>query len=370
MLTGTPPNSKSAGFQRFFAMIQEELSNDYFAIVQDHLNRLKLKEGVLISAELGRGNEGQAYVLRKSPDKAGWLKKAITRQPPSYTLTIHPRDDAGARALEDLRNRGINLVANAVAQSAEHIDSFLKLLRVELAFYIGCLNLSEALTQLEASFSFPEPEPLTQRQHSFTGLYDICLALTMQQKIIGNDVKADGKALFIITGANQGGKSTALRSIGLAQLMMQSGMFVPAESFRVNLCAGLFTHYRRREDASMTSGKLDEELGRMSTIVDQITPHSMILFNESFAATNEREGSEIARQITSALLEKQVKIFFVTHQYEFAHGFYAQKLPNAIFLRAGRQTGGGRTFKLSVGEPLQTSYGEDLYHKVFSSLVQ
>jgi DNA mismatch repair ATPase MutS len=115
----------------------------------------------------------------------------------------------------------------------------------------------------------------------------------------------------------------------------------------------------------MKSGKLDEELNRMSDIVDQLTPNSMVLFSESFAATNEREGSEIARQIISALLEKSIKVFFVTHLYEFAHGFYDKKMENAIFLRAERQPDGGRTFKLSEGEPLQTSYGEDLYNKIF-----
>jgi DNA mismatch repair ATPase MutS len=118
----------------------------------------------------------------------------------------------------------------------------------------------------------------------------------------------------------------------------------------------------------MKSGKLDEELNRMSDIVDQLTPNSTVLFSESFAATNEREGSEIARQIISALLEKSIKVFFVTHLYEFAHGFYDKKMENAIFLRAERQPDGGRTFKLSEGEPLQTSYGEDLYNKIFNSI--
>ncbi len=115
----------------------------------------------------------------------------------------------------------------------------------------------------------------------------------------------------------------------------------------------------------MKSGKFDEELGRMSEIVDHLRPSTMILFNESFAATNEREGSEIAVQITSALLEKRIKIFFVTHLYEFAHGLFARRLENAIFLRAERQTDGARTFRLIEGEPLQTSYGQDLYNTVF-----
>jgi DNA mismatch repair ATPase MutS len=189
----------------------------------------------------------------------------------------------------------------------------------------------------------------------------------MKQKIVGNTVNAENKALVIITGANQGGKSTFLRSLGLSQLMMQCGMFVPAESFYANICDGLFTHYKREEDATMKSGKLDEELSRMSEIVDNITPNSMLLLNESFAATNEREGSEIAKHIISALLEKRIEIFFVTHLYEFAHGFYDKEKEDAIFLRAERLADGARTYKIIEGKPLQTSYGEDLYNRIFGT---
>jgi DNA mismatch repair ATPase MutS len=185
--------------------------------------------------------------------------------------------------------------------------------------------------------------------------------------VVGNAVDADGKSLVIITGANQGGKSSFLRGIGLAQLMMQSGLFVGAESFDAELCTGLFTHYKREEDATMQSGKLDEELARMSDVVDQIAPNSMLLFNESFAATNEREGSEIARQVVCALLEKRIKVFFVTHLYEFAHGLLDRTMADAIFLRAERLPDGTRTFRLVEGEPLETSYGQDLYREIFAA---
>lgn len=82
---------------------------------------------------------------------------------------------------------------------------------------------------------------------------------------------------MMVTGANQGGKSTFLRSVGIAALMMQCGMFVPARSFVATVYRGVFTHYRRAEDTTMTSGKLDEELGRMSAIVDVIHPGSLLL---------------------------------------------------------------------------------------------
>jgi DNA mismatch repair ATPase MutS len=322
----------------------------------------------LISAELGKGNKGTNYVLRKSPDKAqSWIGRLFAQRDQAYTFYLHPRDEGGARALSELRDRGLNLVANALAESTDHILSFFQMLRTELAFYVGCLNLHEQLGQLGGPTCFPVPIAPGERKHSFHGLYDVCLALSMRQRAVGNDLDANNKDLVIITGANQGGKSTFLRSVGLSQLMMQAGMFVPAQSFCSDLVDGLFTHYQREEDVTMKRGKLDEELTRMSHTVDISKPNSLLLCNESFAATNEREGSEIARQITSALVECGIKVVFVTHLYEFARGVYNKKLPNAIFLRAERRADGARTFRIVEGEPLQSSYGIDLYKKVFSS---
>lgn len=359
---------ESAGFRRFFGMIQKELSEEYFTIVEEHLKALRFRQGVLISAELGPGNEGSNYVLRK-PNRTdrGWLARVFSQKSPVYSYSLHPRDEAGARALGELRDRGLNLVADAAGQSADHIDRFFEVLRSELAFYIGCLNLAERLQALDEPITFPKIAPASARQLTFSGLYDIALALTMKKKVIGNDLQADGKDLFIITGANQGGKSTFLRSIGLAQLMMQCGMFVPAQAFYANICTGLFTHYKRQEDSTMTSGKFDEELGRMSRIVAQLRPHAIVLFNESFAATNEREGSEIARQIITALLENQVKVFFVTHLYDLAESFYNKHMENVCFLRAERSEKGRRTYKLTEAPPLKTSFGIDAYQKFFES---
>ena len=359
---------ESPGFGRFFAMLQQELNDDYLAVVGHHLKALEFNRGALLSAELGPGNEGTNYVLRQpNPDDRFWLKRVVIKKLPTHTYTLHPRDDYGARALGDLREKSLNRVAGAVARAADHVESFLNVLRQELAFYIGCMNLADQLAQLEASITFPNPAPATERHHSCSGLYDVALALTMKQKVVSNSVNAGGKGLVVITGANQGGKSTFLRSIGLAQVMMQCGMFVPAESFSANVSCGLYTHYKREEDATMKSGKYDEELSRMSAIIDAINPNALILFNESFAATNEREGSEIARQIVSALLEKNIKVFFVTHLYELARGFYEQESENTLFLRAERQADGGRTFRLIEKAPLPTSYGADLYQKVFET---
>jgi len=357
---------ESEAFTALFAMFGKELSNEYLASIQNHLRELKFRKGVLLSAELGEWNESTNYVLRQACAKdPNWLDRILGKGPPAYTFYIADRDTAGAQILSDMRHRGISRVAIALARSSDHVLSFFKMLQVELAFYIGCLNLHGRLAAKEEPVCFPTPAPAGERKHCFNGLYDVCLSLQMECRVVGNAVDADGKNLTIITGANQGGKSSFLRSIGLAQVMMQCGMFVGAEAFEAELCPALFTHYKREEDATMKSGKFEEEIARMSEVVDHIAPNSMLLFNESFAATNEREGSEIAKQIVCALLEKRSKIFYVTHLYEFARGFFDRKIEDALFLRAERKADGTRTFRLLEGEPLETSHGGDLYRQIF-----
>lgn len=359
---------RSDGFIRFFVMIGAELSDDYFALVADHLKRLKFSDGVLVSARLGEGNTGTGYLLRRPrPTRRGLAGLVPIPNRSAYTLTISDRDEAGARALAELSDQGINHVANALAQSADHILSFFRVLRTELAFYIGALNAHERLAAQGEPVCFPEPLPPAEAAFSAAGLYDPCLALSVTTGVAGSDVSADGKPLVLITGANQGGKSTFLRSVGLSQLMMQSGMYVAATALRASVCSGIFTHYKREEDATMTSGKLDEELARMSDVTGHITPGSMLLCNESFASTNEREGSQIARQIVRALLGAGIRVFFVTHLYELAWGFYTDPTAAALFLRAERQPDGRRTFRLAEGRPLPTSHGKDVYRSVFAS---
>jgi DNA mismatch repair ATPase MutS len=357
---------ESEGFTQFFAVLRTELAEEYFARVKTHLKDLKFRQGVLISAQLGQGNQGGYYVLRKSEGKGpSWVERLLPRSQRAYTFHIAERDEGGMRALGELRDRGINLAANALAQSADHILSYFVMLQRELAFYLACVNLHRQLVQKGVPVCFPVPVGPGARNHRCTGLRDVCLVLSMEKPVIGNDLDAGGKKLCVITGANQGGKSTFLRGVGLAQLMMQCGMFVAAESFSADICRGLFTHYKREEDATMKSGKLDEELSRLSDLVEALVPDSLLLLNESFAATNEREGSEIARQVVCTLLDSHVKIFFVTHLYEFARRLAAEKRDNVLLLRAERQPDGRRTFKLLPGEPLETSFGADLYERIF-----
>ncbi len=354
---------RSPGFRQFFQTLERELDDAYLESAATDLNNLTFRKGVLLSAQIGDGGKGVGTMLRKpQPRDLSWLQAVITPGVQSHTLQLHPRDEAGAKAFSELQHRGLSLISDALYQSAEHVLGFLKALRAELAFYIGCLNLADQLARIGEAITFPEATDVPRRFHC-RNLRDVSLALTMEQTVVGNDADADGKPLVVITGANRGGKSTFLRSVGLAQMMLQSGMFVTADAFASSLRSGLFTHYKREEDRTMRSGKFDEELVRMSAIADRIHRGAMVLFNESFAATNEREGSEIARQIVTALLENDVTVFFVSHMYEFARSFLASD--QVLFLRAEREEDGTRNFRLYEAKPLPRSFGVDLYRQIF-----
>jgi len=294
----------SAGFTRLFNMLQDELSEDYLNQVSKVLEDLRFDDGMLISAELGNYNQGVNYVLRKP--KEGLKYKIKWQYAPKFC--IHPRDENGGIDFTRRQERAMNLAANALAQSADHVVNFFHMLRDEIAFYVGAINLYEKLKSFGLDVAFPTLYDYNEKRHSFEDLYDVSLALLKEGKVVPNTLNLDGKELVFITGANQGGKSTFLRSVGQAQVMLQSGMFVGAKSFSANIASGIFTHFIKEEDVKLESGKLDEELSRLSEIVKLIKPNAIILFNESFSSTNEREGSEIGRQVIRAFLENNINL--------------------------------------------------------------
>ncbi|MGH2857457.1 MAG: MutS-related protein, partial [Solirubrobacteraceae bacterium] len=368
----------SPAFTRMFETIARELDDAYLARIDELLHELRLRGGMLLSARLGSGAVGAQYTLRRPRDR-GLLERLLDRR--GLSFTVPERDESGLRALSEIEDRGVNAVAAALTESVDHVHGFFVALRAELAFYVGCLTLHDRLTAKGEPTCMPGLEPLHEdappgeRSGASRGgaspamsarnLYDVCLTLTIPPRVVANDLDADGRALVVVTGANQGGKSTFLRSIGVAQLMAQCGMFAPARSLHVELCAGVYSHFKREEDEEMGGGKLDDELRRMSEIADRIAPGALLLCNESFASTNEREGSEIARQVIRAMVESGVRVLLVTHMFDLAHGLWERPWASTLFLRAQRGDEGARTYRLDEGEPLPTSHGADSFDRVF-----
>ncbi len=351
---------KSEGLLTFFTSLQENLDDSYFRNLNDCLNELADRDGVLIGASVGSNLQGITYVYLEKNRKSFRRRWTFA---PSYTLA--ERDERGAEDFTNRTERALNEPANALAQSAENIKLFFTALRDESAFYIGCGNLADRLTGTGMKITIPEIAGHGISTWTVHGLYDAGLVLVRRSAVVSNDFTMTGKKCCIITGANQGGKSTFLRSIGQVHLMAQCGMFVAAADAVLPVHSGIFTHFTREEDSALDSGKLDEELVRMDKIAQHLQKGSLVLFNESFAATNEQEGSEISRQIVRALIEHDISVVFVTHQYDFASSLYNMKSDGIIFFRAQRGSDGSRTFKIIEGEPQHTSYGTDIYNSIF-----
>ena len=383
------PLFRSAGFLNLFRTLQEELSDEYLESLQRELDgqKLVLVDGVLLSAGLNEALEtvdyvmhrreksikdlnpfkGQLYMLGKETGDDNIGKKLwerLTYEQRRREMAPEPnglaRDDITLR-----QERAVNRVANALAQAAEYLASFFDRLRKELAFYIGSLRFTQKMEELGMPWCIPELTAADADSRSWEEMYDVSLVYRNKAAVVGNTLTAENKNLYIVTGANQGGKTTFLRSFGQAQLMAQCGLPVGAKAYTAPYRRAVFTHFCQEEDRYLKSGKLDKELELMDRIADHVRSGDLVLFNESFASTNEREGSEIGREITEALVESGVEVVSVSHLHMFAASFRGRE--GVQYLRAERLDSGQRTFRLLPGEPEETAYGEDIYRRIFES---
>jgi hypothetical protein len=120
--------------------------------------------------------------------------------------------------------------------------------------------------------------------------------------------------------------------------------------------------YRQEVFQDLENPALFDQVQRFVGLMDPVRAHLRQLAKMQYRY--QREGSEIGRQVVRALLDAEVKVFFVTHRFDFAEDFHRQYAGSTLFLRAERQPDGHRNYKLAVKEPLPTSFGEDLYYRL------
>ena len=260
----------------------------------------------------------------------------------------------------------VSYIVEELKSELEEFRTFFDKLRFQSAFYLAAVQLKAQMERVGGEWCYPKV--CDRNDLSFEELRELVMSMEHHVTVVGNTMSLKSKDLVIITGANQGGKSTFLRSIGIAQVMMQCGLPVMAASYSSGLFPRLFVHFTRREDSEMNSGRLDEELKRMSGIVDHVGEGSLVLLNESFATTTEKEGSVIAYDIIRALRESGVKVLTVTHLLSFAKRMHEEtegKTDSGVqFLSAERKEDGRRTFRMIPHAPELTSFGLDLYEEI------
>lgn len=365
-------NFKSPGMRTFYDRLVSDYSHEFVEKIKASISEMNfLTEGgeITFSASVGQGLKIKDIVvnhLAKEEYKKNKQKGVVTIL--YYRLfrrnVVLLEDTQLTHDAREMEAAGLVHVMKMYQNFIKELSSFFENLHFQMAFYIGGANLKNRLSQMQIPTCMPYITSKEADMFKFRGLYDMSLAIYTRTMPVSNDLDTEDIRLFIITGANQGGKSTYLRSIGIAQVLMQSGLFVPADYYCNSMFDGIFSHFTRREDTAMNSGKLDEELTRISRILSDVTPKSLLLLNESFATTTEREGSKIAEDVVGALYENRTKIIMVTHLFEFTRAMYEKKPEKGRFLSAERLADGTRTFKILEKEPERTSYGLDLYKDI------
>ncbi len=383
---------QSEGLKRFYEELQESFSDElesnldkllsdisFFANENEHdetmigFGQMVQKPKIVMNCGFGKGLKFDDFTLeelttqkRRHRDAGSTIFKAqdyissLAGESFAVKKDITLQSQAG-----EMEYRIVQYVAAFTEEFRNSFGGFFDQLHLQLAFYRGALNLKQYMDRFYIENSFPKV--CGNRDLRFRELKELVMGIEQRINPVGNSCEILNKDLLIVTGANQGGKSTFLRSIGIAQVMMQCGLPVAAADFESGIFPSLFTHFTRREDSEMNSGRLDEELGRISRIIDNLGERSMVLLNESFATTTEKEGSVIAYDIIKALTEAGVKILTVTHLLSFAQRVYAEtegSVSGVEFFCAERMEDGRRTFKMIQHAPELTSFGLDLYEEI------
>lgn len=301
---------------------------------------------------------GKKYKRKKH--KRTLMQKYLGAFAPEVTYLL--KEDIVLAETKQLEYQIVQYIMSYCDSFVTDCKEFFQQLVFQSGFYMAAFHLRQRMKRHNIDICYPKVT--VQESLAFRELKDMGMAIEQCTNPVGNDSDIRNKMLLIVTGANQGGKSTFLRSIGIAQVMMQCGLFVAAQEYASGIYPSFFTHFTRREDSEMNSGRLDEELNRMSQIIDNLEGASLILLNESFATTTEKEGSVIAYDIIKALTEAGVKVLTVTHLLSFAKKVYEEADGDVEFLSAERKEDGSRTFRMIQHAPQLTSFGLDLYDKM------
>ena len=239
----------------------------------------------------------------------------------------------------------------------------------EFVYYIRCAEFIGGLMEKGCVFCEAQPVAETEPSMSAKGFYNMKLAMTMENvsEIVPNDLSFDRKhTVYILTGANRGGKTTITQAAGQLFILAQGGLFVPAESFRYVPCDCVYTHFPADEDKTTDLGRLGEECVRFKEIFSQSTGRSLLLLNETFSTTSFEEGYYIARDSVKALLTKGARTIYNTHMHKL--GEEAEELARessdagaASLVMMTEE--GKRSFRVALAKPEGSSYARDIAEK-------
>ena len=296
------------------------------------------------------------------------------RMNPMYTIASVPKDDSAEGVTYHMEKVTNHLLAVVIKKLKEVLKRYVYVtitditdLIPELVYYIRFAEYVRALKDKGYVFCMPEviQGSADTREAFAKGLWNLKLAAgCAADEIVRNDLDFDEKhRVYILTGANRGGKTTVTQAVGQLFVLAQGGIFVPAESFRFCPADRVCTHFPADEDKTLDLGRLGEECQRFRDMFRDCGKTSLLLLNETFSTTSFEEGYYIARDSVRAILKSGIRTVYNTHMHKLAFELDAinsgEADGKAVSLIVKSEEG-KRSFRVCVAPPEGMSYARDI----------
>ena len=309
-----------------------------------------------------------------------FIETAVILRNPLAALSLAriPESDGSANVPRQMDSAASMLTSRIARKLRDTLGQYLNVsvremadLIPELVFYTRWAEYIEK--KKKEGWRFCKPQARTHREGpagmEAEGLYNLKLIATEKpENVVPNDLAFDTeKRVYILTGANRGGKTTVTQAVGQLFVLAQSGVPVPADRFSYDPADRVLTHFPADEDKTLDLGRLGEECRRFRELFVRCTPDSLLLLNETFSTTSFEAGYFIAADAVRAILGRGTRTIFNTHMHKLAQDLdtvvnTGDAEGKAVSLVAETKEG-KHSFRVLIAPPEGQSFARDIAEK-------